>query len=103
MIAGTTDLDLLVKYYEHLMHKAEQEPKSGAEFVYKLQLWNNIANTPFEKISQSQRLSYSYSYILLHCCFNLNHFAVPEEAHGLLQTMLVAFNRGGEDVSLAFR
>lgn len=40
---------------------------------------------------------------MLHCCFNLNHLPVPEETPGLLTLMFVAFNRAGEDASLAFR
>lgn len=53
MLNETTNLDLLVDYYEHLMNKVEVEPKTGAEFVYNLNLWTNIATTPFDKIAQS--------------------------------------------------
>ena len=53
MMDGTTNLHLLVRYYEHLVSKVEQEPKTGAELIYKLGLWKNIANTPFDKIASS--------------------------------------------------
>lgn len=60
-------------------------------------------SVPFDRISQSQRIAYCFTYLILHCAFNLTQLPVPEETPALLKTMLLAFNRGGEDCSLAFR
>lgn len=79
MLRDTSDLSQLVQYYEHLVNKVELEPLDGAEFIYKLDLWINIAKTPFNSIVQSQRLSYCFTYIILHCAFNLKSQPVPEE------------------------
>ena len=97
MLKGTTDRSLLIKYYEFLVEKVELDPKPGSEMINRLNIWSSIGSTPFETIAQSIRLSYSFSYLVFHCSFNLQTQPITKHAPGLIHSLIIAFNRCGED------
>ena len=53
-------------------------------------------------IKNSRKIAYNFTYLILHTCFNQRHLPLPVQTPQLVQALLLAFSRGGEDVTLAF-
>ncbi len=81
----------------------EQDPQEGTSFFYSLNLWKSINIEQYNMISNSRKLAYNFTYLILHACFNQRHLTLPEQTPKLVQALLLAFSRGGEDVSLPFK
>ena len=94
---------MLKIFWQLLVDRIEAEPKKGALFVRKLGLWELMIGDHVTEIRNSTQLSYCISFLILHGAFNIVPVPPPEESPGLVRTLLFLFNRGGEDVSLAFK
>lgn len=95
--------DLAEQIWGYLVNIIEKDPLNGALFVYSLEIWPSIVNQKFDLINGSRKLAYFYSYLVLHAGFNLRQKPLPKESPELIQALLIAFNRAGEDATLAFK